>query len=57
MTTITPRQLNDRLLKVEKLFLLDVRTPAEHAEIHVPGVHLVPLDRLAAMPAGGMSHM
>ena len=48
MTTITPRQLNDRLQQGEKLHLLDVRTPAEHAEIHVPGVHLVPLDRLDA---------
>ena len=48
MTTITPRQLNDRLQQGEKLHLLDVRTPAEHAEIHVPDVHLVPLDRLDA---------
>src|SRR6185436_8100018 len=48
MTTITPRQLNDRLQQGEMLHLLDVRTPAEHAEIHVPGVHLVPLDRLDA---------
>jgi rhodanese-related sulfurtransferase len=46
MNTITPRQLNERLQKGEKLHLLDVRTPAEHAEIHVPGVHLAPLDRL-----------
>ena len=38
MTTITPRQLNDRLQQGEKLHLLDVRTPTEHAEIHVPGV-------------------
>ena len=48
MTTITPRQLNDRLQQGEKLHLLDVRTPAEHAEVHVPDVHLVPLDRLDA---------
>jgi rhodanese-related sulfurtransferase len=48
MTTITPRQLHDRLQSGEKLCLLDVRTPAEHSEIHVPGVHLVPLDRLDA---------
>jgi rhodanese-related sulfurtransferase len=25
---------------------LDVRTPAEHEKIHVPGVHLVPVDAL-----------
>ena len=48
MNTITPRQLNDRLQQGEKLHLLDVRTPAEHAEIHVPGVQLAPLDRLDA---------
>ena len=48
MTTITPRELNDRLQQGEKLHLLDVRTPAEHAEIHVSGVHLAPLDRLDA---------
>ncbi len=48
MTTITPRQLHDRIQQGEKLHLLDVRTPAEHAEIHVPGVHLAPLDRLDA---------
>ena len=48
MTTITPRQLHDRLQQGEKLHLLDVRTPAEHAEIHVPGVQLAPLDRLDA---------
>ncbi len=46
MTTITPRQLHDRLQQGEKLHLLDVRTPAEHAEIHVPDVHLAPLDQL-----------
>ena len=48
MTTITPRQLHDRIQQGEKLHLLDVRTPAEHAEIHVPGVHLIPLNRLDA---------
>ena len=46
MTAITPRQLHDRIQRGEKLHLLDVRTPVEHAEIHVPGVHLAPLDRL-----------
>lgn len=53
MTTITPRQLHDRLQRGEKLHLLDVRTPAEHAEIHVPSVQLVPLDRLDANQLSG----
>jgi rhodanese-related sulfurtransferase len=48
MTIITPRQLHDRLQQGEKLHFLDVRTPAEYAEIHVPGAHLGPLDRLDA---------
>ena len=48
MTTITPRQLHDRLQQGAKLHLLDVRTPAEHAEVHVPDVQLVPLDQLDA---------
>jgi rhodanese-related sulfurtransferase len=44
--TITPRELNEKLQRGEKARLVDVRTPAEHAEIHVPGVELLPLDRL-----------
>ena len=48
MNTITPRQLHDRLQQGEKLHLLDVRTPAEHLEIHVPDVQLLPLDKLDA---------
>jgi rhodanese-related sulfurtransferase len=48
MTTISPRQLHDRLQEGEELHLLDVRTPAEYEEIHVPGAHLAPLDRLDA---------
>lgn len=46
MQTISPRQLFDRQKQDASLRLLDVRTPAEHAEMHVPGVHLMPLDRL-----------
>jgi len=54
MNTITPRQLHDRIQQGEKLHLLDVRTPAEHAEIHVPDVQLVPLDRLDATKLASM---
>jgi rhodanese-related sulfurtransferase len=46
MKTITPQQLRSLQEGGEKVCLLDVRTPAEHAEVHVPGVQLVPLDRL-----------
>jgi len=55
MNTVTPHQLNDRLQKGEKLHLLDVRTPAEHAEIHVPGVQLIPLDRFDAAQLDGVN--
>ena len=44
MKTITPHQLHDRLQQGETLHLLDVRTPAEHAEIHIPAVQLDRLD-------------
>lgn len=53
MTTIAPRQLSALLEHGEKLHLLDVRTPAEHAEVHVPGVHLSPLDKLDAAELAG----
>ena len=58
MKTITPQQLRSRQDGGEEVCLLDVRTPAEHAEIHVPGVHLMPLDRLdcaALSQVGGFS--
>ncbi len=48
MTSIDPRQLHGRRQRGDTLNLLDVRTPAEHAEIHIPGVQLMPLDRLDA---------
>lgn len=48
MKTITPQELNAQQQAGHCVCLLDVRTPAEHAEIHVPGVHLMPLDKLNA---------
>ena len=55
MKTITPTDLNARMRTGEKLHLLDVRTPAEHAEVHVPGVHLAPLDRLDPEEIAGLN--
>jgi rhodanese-related sulfurtransferase len=46
MQTISPRELYERRQRGETAPLLDVRSPAEHAEVHVPGVHLVPLHQL-----------
>ena len=48
MNTILPAQLHERRLRGEAVNLLDVRTPAEHAQEHVPGAVLIPLDRLNA---------
>ncbi len=48
MKTITPQQLHEQLQGKDSLFLLDVRTPAEYAAVHVPGTVLFPLDRITA---------
>ena len=52
MTTIQPSELQDILQSDPAAQLLDVRTPTEHSQIHVPGVRLVPLDRLNASSLG-----
>lgn len=48
MKSIAPKELQQRRQNGENAPLLDVRTPVEHAQLHVPGAHLVPLDRLDA---------
>ena|ERR1043165_3047492 len=45
-TSITVRELNQLLADGRPGELLDVRTPAEYAAVHVPGTKLVPLDEL-----------
>ena len=47
-TSVSPRELQARLAAGRPARLLDVRTPAEHASVHVPGVRLLPLDELDA---------
>jgi rhodanese-related sulfurtransferase len=44
--TITPAALADLLRQGTPLDLLDVRTPAEFAGVHVQGARLIPLDKL-----------
>lgn len=46
MKTITAQELNQRLAAKPGLALVDVRTPVEYAEVHVPQARLEPLDRL-----------
>jgi rhodanese-related sulfurtransferase len=43
---IQAAQLNNDLHSGKRISLIDVRTPAEHGEIHIPDSHLIPLDRL-----------
>ncbi len=46
MNTITPKNLNEKQAAGESLVLIDVRTPAEFGEVHVPFALNVPLDRI-----------
>jgi rhodanese-related sulfurtransferase len=47
MRTIRPADLKDLLESRPSLVLLDVRTPVEFAEVHLPQARNVPLDVLA----------
>lgn len=53
---IAPRQLASRLGSADAPLVIDVRTPEEFAQGHVPGAVLIPYDqvaqRLAEIPAG-----
>ena len=46
MTTISPVDLARKREQGESPRIIDVRTPAEFREVHVPGVRNVPLDTL-----------
>ena len=46
MTTITPRELQQRIAAGSKVELIDVRTPVEYREVHADVARNVPLDRL-----------
>ena len=56
VTTISPRQLHDRVQDGRSVELIDVRTPVEFREVHVSFARNVPLDQLdAASLAAGRS--
>jgi rhodanese-related sulfurtransferase len=44
--SISPKEAKERLASGEKVFLIDVRTPEEYKEGHIPKSILVPLDSL-----------
>jgi rhodanese-related sulfurtransferase len=44
--SITPKNLNEKQASGESLVLIDVRTPAEFGEVHVPFAVNIPLDRI-----------
>jgi rhodanese-related sulfurtransferase len=46
MNTISSESLNEKKAAGEALVLIDVRTPAEFGEVHVPFAVNVPLDRI-----------
>lgn len=48
MATITPAALHDLLARQPELPLIDVRTPAEFSQVHVPGARNLPLGELRA---------
>lgn len=43
---ISSEQLNEKIELRDDFFLLDVRTPAEHAQQAIPGSYLIPLQEL-----------
>jgi len=48
LAPLAPVQLNAALRRGESPVLLDVRTPLEYQEVHLPGSRLIPLDELDA---------
>lgn len=48
LNTISPKHLNDTVCGGCSVDLIDVRTPAEFGEVHVPFAKNVPLDRFDA---------
>lgn len=45
---MAPHEVQQRLDKGEKLTVIDVRTPEEFAQGHIPGARLIPLNELPA---------
>ena len=56
MEIITPEEVKQRLAAGEKLNLVDVREPGEHADFNIGGI-LHPLGRIREMDAEGLEEM
>ena len=54
--SISPRELYERMQSGESVDLVDVRTPQEYKAGHVPGAHLLPLDRLSKVAVLAEGH-
>ncbi len=52
MSTISPKSLNDIVSKGQSVRLIDVRTPIEFQEVHVPFAENIPLDTLEPTQIG-----
>jgi len=52
MKTITPAELQELLAAQPDLPVIDVRTPVEFAEVHVPQAHNIPLAKLQPETGG-----
>lgn len=52
-TTIAPRRLEELHTAGHPITLIDVRTPVEYREVHVPFARNVPLDRLDPQAVAG----
>jgi rhodanese-related sulfurtransferase len=51
---LTPVELKERLAVQPDLLLIDVRTPIEFDEVHIPGSRNIPLGRLSLTTLGGV---
>ena len=45
---VTPAEVCRRLERADPMVLVDVRTPAEYARRHIPGILFIPMNEFAA---------
>jgi len=47
IASISPKVLSESIVRGDAPVMIDVRTPAEYAEVHAPGARLLPLDTIS----------